>query len=79
MKVIMKVEKEVDIPLKEANEYNDQEKITIFNKLHAEAKSILISKSKNGYEPKDCKHYAFESLMGLLGKNVWGIWNGLDE
>jgi len=64
-----------NIIYKQLNEYSDKEKLELFEKFYEYAKEIFEYVVENGYELKDCKQWAFEMILELLGKDIWYKYN----
>jgi len=65
--------------IKKLEEYTDEEKILWFNETYNTAKEELEEYIKNKYEDEDNKQYAWERFMEILGKNIWTLWNNIEE
>lgn len=67
--------------VKPADEYTDEEKIRIFDEMHAEALRMLAVKENGDLQPcEDDTHYTWESVMSLLARDktlFWSYWNSL--
>lgn len=56
--------------------FSTEEKENIFNFLHDYVFNGMKETIKNGYPPKDFKHYVYEATMSkLLGDSVWQVIN----
>lgn len=64
--------------LRTLESYTEQEKIAKFDDFFKTASDTMQSKINGEYhEDNDDAHYAWESIMNLLGEDVWNVWNKL--
>jgi hypothetical protein len=60
-------------PLRSLLSYTPEEKQKIFDDLHTQAKAVFEHAIETGRYPPEAEHFAFESMMELLGPSVWPI------
>lgn len=63
---------------KKLEEYSNKEKIEWFDKMYRQAQDNIEEFKKEGVEPKDCDHYAWEEMMLLLGEDIFKEWNSVE-
>jgi hypothetical protein len=75
LELIEQAEKGVDISgIQRLDEIPGANMVAGFKRLYEECQWYLTETIKDGYPPKDGKHYIFELVMGLtLGDQVWDV------
>lgn len=61
--------------LRTLESYSVEEKCEKFDELFKQAQGILNEKFEKGWYDDDNDNYCFESIMELLGKDIWKVLN----
>jgi len=65
-----------DIPILE--EYTNGEVKKHFKRLYELAVKLIEYKAEHGYEMKDSNYWCWESVMKILGEDIYDKWNKLN-
>lgn len=63
---------------KKLEEYITDEKIAWFDKMYKQAVEDIEEFKRTGIKPKDYDNCAWESMMELLGKDIFEEWNAIE-
>lgn len=63
--------------MKRLEEYTTLEMLDWFEKMYKEAKRQFEYLQEHGHEEKDAEHYTWETVIELLGEDIWEEWNKL--
>lgn len=70
------IQKELERRQKEKTKVPEPIKNIDWSEVFRLVKEGIYSISEDGYEPKDFKHYIFETVMeAVYGKNIWKWWS----
>jgi hypothetical protein len=61
--------------MKLLEQYTTDEMLDAFTKLYNEAKRQFEYLQKHGHEEEDAGHHLWESVIELLGPDIWKEWN----